>query len=193
MACLLYQWIEMACLKHVTQLQLTIPTVKSLDAEGGLLHTTPGVSSSLHMTKTKVRTEYDMHNVSPFYTDMTSSFDLFQNVEQIHEYGRTLQPEKMKQTMQHTHMTHTSALPEQQKEANLTKLSHPNSGTSADSSDLVSNILNELVEVTNDIRMSVPKKPYVEEVVAFGGIPRPTATEVRISERIGAQSDADLT
>jgi hypothetical protein len=170
-----------------------VETVKSLDAEGGLLHTTPGVSSSLHMTKNKVSTEYDMHNVSPFYTDMTSSFDLFQNVEQIHEYGRTLQPEKMKQTMQHTHMTHTSALPEQQKEANLTKISHPNSGTSADSSDLVSNILNEPVEVTNDMHMLVPKKPSVEEVIAFGGIPRPTATEVRISERIGAQSDADLT
>jgi hypothetical protein len=41
--------------------------------------------------------------------------------------------------------------------------------------------------------MLVPKKPSVEEVIAFGGIPRPTATEVRISERIGAQSDADLT
>jgi hypothetical protein len=95
--------------------------------------------------------------------------------------------------MHPTHMTHISALPEPQKEANLTKISHPNSGTSADSSDLVSNILNEPVEVTNDMHMLVPKKPSVEEVIAFGGIPRPTATEVRISERIGAQSDADLT
>jgi hypothetical protein len=64
---------------------------------------------------------------------------------------------------------------------------------SACSSDLVPKFSNVPVEVTNNMLMSVPTKPSVEEVIAFGGIPRPTATEVRISERIGAQPDADST
>jgi hypothetical protein len=58
---------------------------------------------------------------------------------------------------------------------------------------MVPNNATVTVDVTNNLPMSVSPKPSVEDVIASAGIPCPAANEVRISKRIGAQSDADLT
>ena len=47
--------------------------------------------------------------------------------------------------------------------------------------------------LNSNVNMNMAGIPSVEDVIAFGGIPTPVATQVRSSSRIGNQPDADAT
>jgi hypothetical protein len=138
--------------------------------------------------------------------DILSPASLLQNMVQINGAGHISLDEEIKQAGQlTTHTGHisnvaatqvtatqvTTLFKSQENDADINK--HIHSGMSHAISDLAPKNSNVTVEVTNNMLVSVSSKPSVEEVIAFGGIPCPHANEVRISKRIGAQSDADLT
>jgi hypothetical protein len=195
----------MAVSTHSTPMTAT-ETVKCMGVEDEPLHIVPDSTSSLHMTRDKVRNEYDMHTMRQSSFDILSPASLLQNMVQINGAGHISLDEEIKQAGQlTTHTGHisnvaatqvtatqvTTLFKSQENDADINK--HIHSGMSHAISDLAPKNSNVTVEVTNNMLVSVSSKPSVEEVIAFGGIPCPHANEVRISKRIGAHSDADLT
>jgi hypothetical protein len=177
-------------------------SVKCMRIDEESLHRLSDSASSLHVTRDKVKNNCNIHSVMQSSNEITSPFLLLQNVVQQTEDGHISLDEQIKTGQSNTTTVHTSDVAKTNvkfvaKSTENEDDVHKNvqSGTSHffGLSDMVPNNTTVTVDVTNNLPLSVSPKPSVEDVVAFGGIPCPAANEVRISKRIGAQSDADLT